>query len=77
MGEEELMRLNPRTYVYQSGRMNPSPVRPDERSHFKLIDAVRNERNFKGGRVGLFPARSQKCGSRGDSCDFLFNNKEK
>ncbi|WP_235727633.1 ABC transporter substrate-binding protein [Maridesulfovibrio frigidus] len=44
MGEEELLRLDPENYVYQSGRMNQSPVPPAERGHFKMIKAVRSGR---------------------------------
>ncbi|SMF42912.1 iron complex transport system substrate-binding protein [Desulfovibrio gilichinskyi] len=41
MGEEEVFRLDPENYVYQSGRMNQSPVVPADRDHFKMIKAVR------------------------------------
>ncbi len=47
MGEEELLRLDPANYVYQSGRMNQSPVSPTERGHFKMIMAVRSGRILK------------------------------
>ncbi|MFW5499009.1 MULTISPECIES: ABC transporter substrate-binding protein [unclassified Maridesulfovibrio] len=77
MGEEELMRLNPRTYVYQSGRMNPSPVRPDERSHFKLIDAVRNERILKVDESVFSRPGPRNVEAVEILADFLFNNKEK
>ena len=41
MGEEEVFRLDPENYVYQTGRMNQSPVVPADRDHFKMIKAVR------------------------------------
>lgn len=44
IGEEELMRLNPQLYIYQKGRMNPSPVSPDKRKQFYMLDAVKNKR---------------------------------
>ncbi|MBI9111634.1 MAG: ABC transporter substrate-binding protein [Maridesulfovibrio ferrireducens] len=47
MGEEELLRLNPENYVYQSGRMNQSPVVPSDRAHFKMIKAVRSGKVLK------------------------------
>ncbi len=77
MGEEELMRLNPRTYVYQAGRMNPSPVRPDERSHFKLIDAVRNKRILKVDESVFSRPGPRNVEAVEILADFLFNNKEK
>ncbi|WP_245549592.1 ABC transporter substrate-binding protein [Maridesulfovibrio hydrothermalis] len=44
MGEEELLRIDPEYYVYQTGRMNQSPVKPNERAHFKMIKAVRTNK---------------------------------
>jgi len=77
MGEEELMRLNPQNYVYQIGRMNPSPVRPDERSHFKLIDAVRNNRILKVDESVFSRPGPRNVEAVEILADFLFNNKEK
>lgn len=77
MGEEELMRLNPQNYVYQTGRMNPSPVRPDERSHFKLIDAVRNNKILKVDESVFSRPGPRNVEAVEILADFLFNNKEK
>ncbi len=44
IGEEELMRLNPRFYIYQKGHMNPSPVSPARRKLFSMLEAVRKDR---------------------------------
>lgn len=43
IGEEELMKLNPQVYVYQKGRMNPSPVSPVRRKLFCMLDAVKKD----------------------------------
>ncbi len=77
MGEEELMRLNPQNYVYQTGRMNPSPVSPDGRSHFKLIDAVRNKRILKVDESVFSRPGPRNVEAVEILADFLFNNKEK
>ena len=77
MGEEELMRLNPQNYVYQTGRMNPSPVSPDERSHFKLIDAVRNKRILKVDESVFSRPGPRNVEAVEILADFLFKNKEK
>ncbi|WP_421902371.1 ABC transporter substrate-binding protein [Maridesulfovibrio sp.] len=77
MGEEELMRLNPLNYVYQTGRMNPSPVKPDERSHFKLIDAVRHKRILKVDESVFSRPGPRNVEAVELLADFLFNNKEK
>ncbi|NDV21725.1 ABC transporter substrate-binding protein [Desulfovibrio sp. JC022] len=77
MGEEELMRLNPQNYVYQSGRMNPSPVKPDERNHFKLIEAVRDKRILKVDESVFSRPGPRNVEAVEILADFLLNNKEK
>ncbi|WP_419780109.1 ABC transporter substrate-binding protein [Maridesulfovibrio sp.] len=77
MGEEELMRINPQNYVYQTGRMNPSPVKPDERSHFKLIDAVRSKRILKVDESVFSRPGPRNVEAVEILADFLFNTKEK
>ncbi|WP_245577135.1 ABC transporter substrate-binding protein [Maridesulfovibrio zosterae] len=47
MGEEELFRLDPENYVYQVGRMNPSPVKLQQRNHFKMLKSVSSNRTLK------------------------------
>lgn len=42
MSEEELIRLNPDYYLYQKGPMNPNPVPPQNRPHFKSLKAVKS-----------------------------------
>jgi len=40
LNEEELVRLNPEAYLVQIGPMNPSPVPPAQRDHFRTLRAV-------------------------------------
>ncbi|WP_308483153.1 ABC transporter substrate-binding protein [Desulfovibrio psychrotolerans] len=40
LNEEELVRLNPEAYLVQVGPMNPSPVPPAQRDHFRTLRAV-------------------------------------
>jgi iron complex transport system substrate-binding protein len=47
IGEEELMKLNPDVYIYQKGRMNPSPVSPAKRKLFSMLGAVKNNRIYE------------------------------
>lgn len=77
MGEEELMRLNPHNYVYQTGRMNPSPVSPAERAHFKLIDGVRSGRILQVDESVFSRPGPRNVEAVEILADFLFNNKEK
>lgn len=44
LSEEALMGLNPEAYLVQRGPMNPSPVSPEQRSHFRTLAAVRERR---------------------------------
>ncbi|WP_415718237.1 ABC transporter substrate-binding protein [Maridesulfovibrio sp.] len=77
MGEEELMRINPQNYVYQTGRMNPSPVTPEDRSHFKLIEAVRSKRILKVDESVFSRPGPRNVDAVEILAEFLFNNKEK
>jgi iron complex transport system substrate-binding protein len=44
LSEEELLRLDPDVYILQKGPMNPNPVALSERSHFRTLKAVRDDR---------------------------------
>ncbi len=44
INEEELLRLNPEAYIVQVGPMNPAPLPMEERPHFGLLSAVKNNR---------------------------------
>lgn len=41
LSEEALIGLNPEVYLVQRGPMNPAPVPPDRRGHFRTLAAVR------------------------------------
>ncbi|WP_321403351.1 ABC transporter substrate-binding protein [Maridesulfovibrio sp.] len=77
LGEEELMRLNPQNYVYQTGRMNPSPVRPDERSHLRFLDAVRNKKILNVDESVFSRPGPRNVEAVEILADFLLNQKEK
>lgn len=42
LNEEELLRLDPDVYVVQQGPMNPDPLPPSERPHFRTLAAVQS-----------------------------------
>jgi iron complex transport system substrate-binding protein len=44
LSEEELLRLDPDAYLLQRGPMNPNPVPPAERPHFRTLAAVEKGR---------------------------------
>lgn len=77
MGEEELFRLAPENYVYQVGRMNPSPVTPAERPHFKVLGAVVNNKTLKVDESVFSRPGPRNVEAVELLVDFLFNDKEK
>ena len=44
LNEEEVIRLDPDVYLIQRGPMNPDPVPPAQRSHYRSLKAVREDR---------------------------------
>jgi iron complex transport system substrate-binding protein len=44
LSEEELLGMNPEVYLLQKGPMNPNPVLPQKRAHFRTIQAVKTGR---------------------------------
>lgn len=44
LSEEELLRLDPDIYLVQQGPMNPNPLPPGERPHFRTLTAVQSGR---------------------------------
>jgi iron complex transport system substrate-binding protein len=44
LSEEELLNMNPDVYVLQKGPMNPNPVLPKKRPHFRTLQAVKTDR---------------------------------
>ncbi len=44
LSEEEVVSMNPEVYLLQQGPMNPNPVNPKERPHFRTIEAVKTGR---------------------------------
>ena len=46
LGEEELLRLDPQVYLVQRGPMNPDPVAPADRPHFRALRAVKDGRVY-------------------------------
>lgn len=44
ISEEELIRLDPDAYLLQKGPMNTSPVPPGDRTHYRLLKAVKTNR---------------------------------
>ncbi len=44
INEEELLRLDPESYIVQVGPMNPAPMPMKERPHFALLSAVKNNK---------------------------------
>jgi iron complex transport system substrate-binding protein len=44
LGEEELLRLDPDVYILQKGPMNRNPIPPAQRSHYRPLKAVRQDR---------------------------------
>ncbi len=77
LGEEELFRLAPVNYVYQVGRMNPSPVSPSKRPHFKMLGAVVNNRTLQVDESVFSRPGPRNVEAVEILTDFLFNNKEK
>lgn len=46
LNEEELLRLDPDVYVVQQGPMNPDPLPPSERPHFRTLAAIQSGRIY-------------------------------
>lgn len=46
LGEEELLRMDPDVYLVQKGPMNPNPVPPSTRPHYRTLSAVKAGRVF-------------------------------
>ncbi|TVM16876.1 ABC transporter substrate-binding protein [Oceanidesulfovibrio indonesiensis] len=44
LSEEELLRLDPNVYLVQQGPMNPNPLPPGERPHFRTLAAIKSGR---------------------------------
>lgn len=42
LGEEALVGLDPEVYLYQRGPMNPAPIPPQKRPHFRTLRALRS-----------------------------------
>ncbi|WP_432737156.1 ABC transporter substrate-binding protein [Maridesulfovibrio sp. FT414] len=77
IGEEELFRLAPDIYVYQVGRMNPSPVLPSERPHFKGLEAVKNDNTLQVDESVFSRPGPRNVDAVEILADFLFSDKEK
>ncbi len=77
MGEEELMRLDPENYIYQVGRMNPSPVMPIERAHFKMLSSVTENKILKVDESVFSRPGPRNVEAVEILADFLFNTNEK
>ncbi len=41
LSEEEVLGMNPDVYLLQKGPMNPNPVPPEKRAHFRTVQAVK------------------------------------
>ncbi|WP_320170772.1 ABC transporter substrate-binding protein [Maridesulfovibrio sp.] len=77
MGEEELFRLNPDCYVYQTGRMNPSPVTPADRPHFMKLRAVAGNRVLQVDESMFSRPGPRNADAVEILAEFLFKGKEK
>lgn len=77
MGEEELLRLDPENYIYQVGRMNPSPVQPSKRAHFKMLSAVAGNKILKVDESVFSRPGPRNVEAVEILADFLFNKNEK
>ncbi len=44
LSEEEVVGMNPEVYLLQQGPMNPHPVNPKQRPHFRTLQAVTTDR---------------------------------